>query len=251
MTTTFDRHLPLSGAYNVRDAGGYTTADGGQVRWRTLLRADALHRVDPSELGDRHGVVLRTQLDLRRPVEIEKAPSALRQLTGMRYVNEPITGEQPIVLDGEWRLDRLYRSIIDDRAQAIGRAISALAWPGSFPVVVNCTAGKDRTGVVIALLLSIAGVADDDIVNDYALTSRYLVGDYTEIAAGQIAAMDLPEDIDNERGWHIVLGCEPELMASTLDYVRETYGSTEAYLDHTGVDAVARQSIRRQLVDAI
>ena len=232
----FDRHLPLAGTYNLRDVGGYATSGGGTTRWRTLLRADALHRVD--EQGwDEIGV--RTVIDLREDGEHAKAPHAI----GGRPV---VVRRMPVLdrlgtLPADWTLAELYRILLDTRGQQVAAAVAALAEPGALPAVVHCTAGKDRTGIVIALTLSAVGVDDATIAADYALTAQYLVGGYIDEARARAQAMGGAEVAH--------FSCEPELILGVLDHVRQTSGDAGGYLVEHGMTTEQLTTLREALVE--
>lgn len=244
-TTAYDRHVPAEGVFNFRDVGGYETQAGDRVAWRRLFRSDTLARIDPVELRERHGISLRTQIDLRGPAELEAAPSALRGMPELRYVNHSLAHESVISgLAEDWTLRDLYRTKIERRGPVITAALSELASPDAFPAVVNCTAGKDRTGIAIAFVLAVAGVSDELIAHDYALTGTFLVGDYLHVAARQVEAIGF-----GERGWHFVLGCEPEWMLDLFDFVRSRFGSINQYLADAGLGHDEQRAIRRNLVE--
>jgi protein-tyrosine phosphatase len=168
------RRLPLAGAYNLRDVGGYPAANGGQTRWRTLFRADSLHRLSVEEQEALLEYGVRTVIDLRRPEETAAAPNVFAASSHVRYLHLSITDGAPDPSGPSIELDELYRRILDLRGEQLGAVLTAMADDGAFPAVVHCTAGKDRTGLIIALLLGIAGVPSEQIIEDYALSAVYL-----------------------------------------------------------------------------
>ena len=121
----------------------------------------------------------------------------------------------------------IYRSILDDRSEQVGAALAALATPGALPAVVNCTAGKDRTGLIVALALGLAGVPDETIVADYALSGACLAGVYLEEARRKAEAQGFSYDL-------LVL-CDPDFMRATLAHLKTRYGGIEAYVRTTGL----------------
>jgi protein-tyrosine phosphatase len=216
------RHLPLPGTFNLRDLGGYPAGDGGTVRWRTLLRSDALHWLTDGGRAALRELGLRTVIDLRTQAETEIAPSALDSV-GARTLHIS-------VLDGDLRklpvrLDSIYQFIVDERGAAIGRAVGQLCAPGALPALIHCAAGKDRTGIVVALVLACAGVPDDIIAADYALSGSYLNPGSTA-AIGQVkASSGLQDQLADS-----LLGSPPELILQVLDRVRRRWGSAGDYL---------------------
>lgn len=237
------RHLPLPGTWNVRDVGGYP-ADGGTTRWATLLRSDALHRLDSAGRARLAELGLRTVIDLRDPGERQAAPDALNGLdVDVRHL--PVMGgrldtSQPLHLESE----AMYRLFVDEGGGALAGAVAALARPGALPGLVHCMVGKDRTGLVIALALTAVGVDEAVVVQDYALTSEFFTDDLLAQARTRLAAAGLsPELVES------TLGCPPELMAVTLAHVRDRYGSVLEYLERHGVEQATVEALKRNLVE--
>ena len=164
-----DRRIALPGTQNLRDLGGYPAAGGGTVRWRTLLRSDALHRLDDAGRAALGGLGLRTVIDLRTDQEVEAAPSALDG-TGARTFHIPLFSDEAISRLPPERA-AIYRYMIDDCGAAIAAAVGRLCAGGALPGLIHCTAGKDRTGLVAALVLDVIGVPDELIAADYAMSS--------------------------------------------------------------------------------
>lgn len=237
------RRLPLAGADNLRDVGGYPTADGGQTRWRTLFRADSLHRLAIAEQEALLEYGVRTVIDLRRAEEIGAAPNIFAASPRVRYLHLPIAEGAPDPAAPRLALADLYRSILDRRRAEIGAVLAALARAGAFPAVVHCTAGKDRTGLIVALLLGVAGVSPGQIVEDYALSATYL-GDafWAEVGARLAAA-----GVSPERYRHL-LAAAPETMAATLAHLDERYGGPVGYVRHVGLGDGQLAALRRALV---
>lgn len=237
------RHIPVSGTLNFRDVGGYPVSGGGTTAWHTLLRSDALHLVDGAGLDQLTGLGLKTVLDLRVPEELRVAPSPLAQFasSGIRHSHLSLVGADFSELPPE--LDGVYSFIVTRRSAAVGAAIKSLAKPGALPGLVHCTAGKDRTGIVIAFTLSAMGVPDDFIAADYSLSSMYLEADQTPVI-GQIAASSGLGDQLTQA----MLASPPELIVRALDLARQQGGSMEAYLARNGVSEADLSAIRSALV---
>lgn len=242
------RHLPLDGTYNVRDVGGYQTRDGRTIRWRTLLRADSLHRL--TEDGQAHLLEagLRTIVDLRRDEELATAPNVFAASDRVRYLQVSLS-PIPIAPNAEGGFDadslpRTYRAIVDSRHAELRQILGTLAAPGGLPALVHCTAGKDRTGVVVALLLALAGVDHAAIAEDYALTATYLTEGFFADARARAQAAG--------RDWLLyqhLLGCPAELMLATLTDLDERYGGVEAYLRLIGLTDQELEALRTALTD--
>lgn len=239
------RNLAIPGTHNFRDLGGYGTSSGGRIRWRTLFRADSLHRLTPAGrsllLGDYR---LRTVIDLRSREEARVEPNALADAPGVNYIHLPYPGAS----GGAGRprdLEGLYRGFLDHGRRWIAAVVTALATPHALPAVVHCTAGKDRTGVVAAVLLSVLGVSDDEIVQDYALSSILPEDRLTEIRR---RAAEAGYDLQ----WYdLLLACRPEAMAATLRYLNRRYGGAADYLRSAGVAEQTLVDLQQALVEPV
>jgi protein-tyrosine phosphatase len=222
LATADGRRLDLPGVWNLRDVGGYPVAGGGQIRWRTLLRSDALHQLDGTGLAALRGLGLRTIVDLRTLPEAEMAPSAVAGLPA-RTTHISLLGGDLESLPLE--LAAIYRYLIDERGPAIAEAIKVLSEPDAMPAMVHCSAGKDRTGVVCAL-----GVPDEYIVADYALSSVYLDPQRTPAIGRLQASTGLGDEVTRA-----LLSSPPGLIVEVLDRVRRRAGSAGGYLREHGL----------------
>jgi protein-tyrosine phosphatase len=240
LTTADGRHIELAGVLNLRDLGDYPTADGGRVRWRALLRSDALHQLDEAGLAMLAGLDLRTVLDLRTEPETVAAPSMLDGLAAQVTHVSILRGDlQALPLD----LEAIYRYMVGECADAIAEAIRALCAANAFPALVHCSAGKDRTGIVIALTLAVLGVPDEVIAADYALSSQYLDPDRTP-AIGQLQeSTGLGDSLTRP-----LLISPPELILDVLSWVRAAGGSVEGFLLDHGLTQAELDQLRAVLI---
>jgi protein-tyrosine phosphatase len=223
------RHLPLPGTYNVRDIGGYATLEGRTVRWRTCFRADSLHRLEPEAqqaLID-HGI--QTVIDLRRSDEAEAAPNVFARSSHVTYRHLSLLVDAPPQPGTPRPLVETYRHILDERQGQVSDILHMLAAPGGTPAVIHCTAGKDRTGVIVALILALVGVPPTTIIEDYALSSRYLVGRFLEEMRQRASKRGYTWE-----QYEPLMGCPPEYMQTVLHHLEETHGGVEAYTRSVG-----------------
>ena len=237
---TLERHLKFAGTYNFRDIGVYPTHNGGTTRWRILFRSDSPHRlseVDRASLIERG---LRTAIDLRQAEELAEAPNVFAASAQVTYRHLPLLNDTPSMPEVLPSLVEIYRSILDDRSEQVGAALAALATPGALPAVVNCTAGKDRTGLIVALVLGLAGVPEESIVADYALSGACLAGVYLDEARQRAEAQGFSYDL-------LVL-CDPDFMRATLAHLKTRYGGIEAYVRTTGLGDAEIDRLRRAMV---
>lgn len=233
MTSSALRHLPAKGAYNIRDLGGYKTVNGLIVPWRRFLRADSLHRLADGEAERLFDEGLRRVVDLRTAEELTTAPNPFAAYPGVHFVNLPMFDDlSPALMAKTAANDKLlafYLAAIDTRKDAIRDIMADMAEADSGAVLFNCTAGKDRTGIIAALLLGLAGVGRDQIIADYAMTADYipdLVAEFLELS--------------RQRGGDVVayakmLESPQATMAATLDRLESEYGSVPRYLSHIGL----------------
>jgi len=240
MTTLDGRRIEVAGVLNLRDLGGYPAAGGGSVRWRALLRSDALHQLDRNGLAVLAGLGLRSVVDLRTEPEMQAAPSMLDGLAARVTHVSVLRGDlQALPLD----LEAIYRYMVGECASAIAEAIRALCAADAVPALVHCSAGKDRTGIVIALVLAVLGVPDEVIAADYALSSRYLDPDSTA-AIGQLqASTGLGDSLTRP-----LLTSPPALILDVLSWVRAAGGSVEGYLLDHGLSRAELDQLRRALI---
>ena len=237
------RHLQLEGTYNVRDVGGYVTTDGRITRWRRLLRADGLHRLSAEAQQTLRDIGLRTIIDLRRPSEAEQQPNVFATATTLRYRHMPLY--QIVVGDRDERsLGEIYRWIVDECQPQVAAVIALLTEPDALPGLVHCTAGKDRTGVIIALLLGAVGVPVETIVADYALSAEHLGSGFVEEMRLRITAAGL-DWAQYERLMISPAGFMHDLLA----HLDTQYGGVQHYLRTIGIDGEQLAVLRANLTE--
>jgi protein-tyrosine phosphatase len=224
------RHLTLAGTYNVRDVGGYATTDGRTTRWRTLLRADSLHRLAPDGQQALLDLGLRTIVDLRRPGEVARYPNTLATAPALRYLQVSLNNDAPEARAKFPTLPEVYRGILDTAAAQLGTIVATLAAPGALPGLIHCQAGKDRTGIVIALLLGAVGVPHETIVADYARSADHLAGEFTERSRRRAIA----DGVDWGQYQQLLLS-PAEFMIDVLASLDEAHGGVRGYLRDAGV----------------
>ncbi len=243
MGRTPGRHIAVPGTLNCRDAGGYPVAGGGFTAWRRLLRSDGLHHLGAGALEMLGSLGLRTVLDLRTSAEAEIAPSPVDAMaqSGALAMRISLIGEDLTEMPAD--LTAIYDYLIDQRGPAIAAAIKSLTRPGGLPGLVHCTAGKDRTGIVVAVALAAVGVPDSFIAADYALSSLYLDPQHTPTIGRIQESTGL-----GDRFTAALLASPPELILHTLGRVRRQAGSIAGYLTGHGVTCAELDALRSALV---
>ncbi len=229
--------------------------DGKRTRWKTVLRADSLDKLSPAsqEYLIEYGV--RTIIDLRRTTQILERPNVFAGSSQVRYTHQNLVGDISLeemaktsaairaaltrwesLADTEKRTAN-YCMRLDFRSAQIGETLATLAVPGVLPALYHCSGGKDRTGLITALVLGLAGVPAETIVEDYAMSARCLLPRYLkeqappEIAASGMTWQEYAEVI-----------CPPDAMRGTLRHLDERYGGIEAYVREAGL---TREQIAR------
>lgn len=249
------RLVVLEGGSNFRDIGGYPTAGGGNVRWGRVYRSAALDQLTEVDLATVDRLGLRVVYDLRGEPERQRAPSILP--AGITSELLPIGGSAAKtreltdqLAEGKLAelppdfLARIYDSMAESAAPIFGRLLTGLAGPDGTPGLIHCTAGKDRTGMSVALLLSVLGVAETDILDDYELSAIH----FTEVMIARLKSRDSEADVTR---YLPVLGAPRNAMGGLLATLRERHGSVEGYLvDQAGVSPAVLDELRAQLVEA-
>lgn len=226
----FDRRIELHGAVNFRDIGGYDTEDGRQTRWRVLFRADGLSNLTEDDLEVVEELGIRTVVDLRSGDEVERGRFPVERVP-VDFHHLPLLRELPdpdrfAMTPG--MLGVQYREMVRDAADQIAGALRLLADRETLPAIVHCTAGKDRTGVVVAVLLSLLGVPDDTVVADYARSAAAM----GQLRRNLIARY--PEGRETIEGADEMFAAHPEYMAGMLLDLRAEFGSVAAYAAAAG-----------------
>jgi protein-tyrosine phosphatase len=232
------RHLRLPGTRNLRDVGGYPAAGGRRTRWRTLLRTDALDVLPSSSRQVLIDLGLRTVIDLRWPNELLVAPSVFATDPMVRYHSVSLLEDDPVAVSG---LPAIYRLMLDERSAQLAEVARLLLEDGATPSVVGCTAGKDRTGVTVAVLLAAIGVPDDVIVADYELTAA---------AFARPAEPDPDPYLADWRASAAELECPRDLIQGTLEHLDRRHGGADGLLRRHGFTAGELERLAERLTEA-
>lgn len=242
--TATERRVLRDGTFNARDAGRYP-ADGplGRMRDGVLYRADALANLTEADVAEAQRLGIRLVVDLRDPHERDNAPDLA--IPGARNVSvmifEGTLADHPA--ESYPSLPELYDFILTRHRHKLVEAVEHIAEAFPSPVLVHCTAGKDRTGLVIAMLQDLAGVPRQHILEDYEASQQLLTGEFVARVEGVYARAR----VDRRK-----IGADPtaspsELLASALERMREESGSVEAFLVQAGLRPESVVRIRRTL----
>jgi len=250
------RRIDFEGSFNFRDLGGWQTNDGRTMRWQRLYRADSVHRMSDADVRRAHeDLGIRTLIDLRGDLEVQYGGvGALAELVVARHHAPLSSRREAVAIDATVAAaassDRTpdamvnqYLAILDNSSDLIVSSIQAMASDEALPAVFFCAAGKDRTGVLAAVVLGAVGVRDEDIVADYVLTEESIDAIISRFASSEGApAMyrELPSS-------HFAPFAET--MERVIDAVRSTHGSFAEYLTSRGLPADALRSLQTSLIE--
>ena len=229
-----DRHVRFEACFNFRDIGGYETGDGRRVRWGSVFRSDTLHRLTTADLERALELGVRTVIDLRSAAELDESGRFGRADEVAFHhlpLEEEVAAEPPERDDRRTPPGEIYVEMATAGTAAVANVLRVIA-EAEHAVVFHCFAGKDRTGVVAALLLSSLGVPDEVIVADYELSNLSLARAvaWAEPNDPEWAARDgdVPAVAASRR--------HPETMQAFLDILRERHGSIDRYLIDAGLE---------------
>lgn len=234
--------LDWPGFLNARDLGGHRTADGGCTRWGVVVRSDMLNRMGADAQSAVHAYGVRAVVDLRMPEQVARNPSpfAAAGPHGVAYHSLPFAGPVDSMLPEFGTLELQYRLMISSFAPVASAALAAIA--SAAGVLVHCEYGKDRTGLVSALLLDVAGVPRHAVADDYAESADFLRPLFEEFLT------EGPGDRVTREADLARFMPRREVILSTLAYVDAQLGGVEAYLLGAGVPPAILERLRERLV---
>jgi len=236
------RVLAINGTRNLRDLGGYATRDGRVTRWRTVLRSAVPHGLDEAAQAEVLALGLRTIIDLRDRDELERRPNVFCKAPSLSYRSVPFW-DSPLPADTPLEdLTRGYFRELELRGERLALILRHLAQTEALPALVHCAAGKDRSGVVVALLLAALGVPADTIVEDYVLSRTCLGEQYLEESRAWVASRgEVWDDVAH------LFDTPPERMQRTLDYLERRWGGAERFLLDRGMPAGELEALRLRM----
>ena len=244
------RRIPLDGAVNFRDLGGYETADGRRLRWGRVFRSDSLAELSAADLSRLEGLGVRTVCDFRGEPEREHKPNRPlgAAVTTHAIGFMPQGGDELLIAarDGsidpteiERRVQDIYRRFAVKHSASFAQLLELIASADALPLIYHCTSGRDRTGFASAMLLTALGVPRATIEADYALSNvyrrdlRFQVGD--AVSADVMSALTQ---------------AHPDYLRAALNAIEAVHGSIETYLrDCLGVDDTRRARLREHLLE--
>lgn len=246
-----DRLVPFEGAHNFRDLGGYPSSLGGTTRWGVLYRAGSLAAMTASDVAEFDRLGIHTVFDLRRADEREVAPDPMPNVhvcLMSRVIDNQAMPERTSLVDHDHGIEflgRLYTGLLDHASDELGLLLRAIAATDALPAVFHCTAGKDRTGIVAALVLTWVGVDRETVLDDFEATDRYVHREHHEEMFQRM--------LDHGMGPEAAAGmltAPRASMASALAELDGIHGGIDTYLrERAGLDTATLQRLRDLLLD--
>jgi protein-tyrosine phosphatase len=266
-----ERLVALEGAFNFRDLGGYPSRDGRHTRWGLLFRSDTLHELTQADVEVIRGLGLTTVIDLRTPKELARTGRGLLGPEPIGFHHLSVLGDGTAA--GEPRADgpradgtgtddtpgevmaapapvgedlsARYRWYLDVGRDSLTEALTLIGHPSRLPLVFHCAAGKDRTGVLAALVLDLAGVDHQVIVDDYVITAGRMEPILDRFRRSDPDAAERLAQVPPA-----TYGVEAATMQSFLDGLSSEFGGARAWAEEAGVPTATLDRIPELLLES-
>jgi protein-tyrosine phosphatase len=237
------RDIALEGMLNVRDLGGFRTKSGQLTRSRVFLRGDAPYRISDSARQHIIDSGLTAVIDMRYPHEVAQRPNRFAHVDGVAFEIIPLYVETSFFSmirqlrdGGSW-----YCSILDNGGDPIRKIITAMAQADGM-CLLHCYLGKDRTGIVTALLLELMGVHEDDIIADYMVTQERLLPVQPELAS-------IRPFFVSKAQFEAIMDTRLDYITTLLQHLHRTHNTAEDYVRSIGVDDAVIAALRQKFLE--
>ncbi len=240
----YSRRIIADTLINMRDLGGYPTLDGNATNFGVCVRSEVLASLSAKDKKTVEEYGIRTVIDLRSLREAEKLKSDYLNDCKIKYYNVPLFDAFLTALNmyteknGDIKVSELYIEVLKVNKPQISKIIKLIA-ESDGAVCFHCTAGRDRTGIIAALLLKLVGVPNEDIAADYLLSSHYLQPKYSKIFSNP-KHKDVPMEF---------LDCKPQNILEMLEYLDNEFDGAENYLLSAGADEADLSNIKSKFLD--
>ena len=247
MQDNIQRHIPLKGASNFRDLGGYVGHEGRPVKWRTLFRSDHLANLEAEDLAQLQNLGLQRAFDFRGVQESQAQayewPDIMRHSLSIeptvvqRLQAQHLTGKPLTAADALDAMQTTYRDFVKSDSHRFAQLFEHML-DHPEPLLFHCTAGKDRTGLAAALILSALGVSQEDIWQDYLLTNQLYKRNSTGVT-------DLAPDV-----LKIVWEVQESFLKASLEQIQASHGNIQNYLSNElGLTPAAKLRLQSLYLD--
>lgn len=252
--------IPFKGAHHFRDIGGYRSSDGRRVKWNTFFRGDKLSDLTDEDIEYFKELGIKTILDLRSKKEVNSSPDPV--VDGVKYINLSgipelddtkddfdmlsIFNKKSLVdFDGEDFLIKGYKSMVFNNS-AYKELVDCMENEERLPIIFHCSAGKDRTGFGAALILSILGVPEEKIIEDYLSSNIYRKSINDKIIESVKKLTDNPKHIELLR---LMLEVKREFIEASFNSIKDKYGTMDRYLESEyGITKTKRKELKKRFL---
>ena len=257
------RVIHLQGTSNTRDIGGYVTADLRVLRWGQIIRSENLSRLSDRDFQKLEEMGLKTVIDLRTDKESRQAPTVWKGDHPPQIFHFPIGDSHNDWFNAQRRLmnssrfseeqalkhmENGYRMFAEEGTRSLQQLMTLVLDESNWPILIHCSAGKDRAGVAVALILEALGVDRETIMQDYLLTNEVShASEKAKFLAKESRERQRVGRGPSARAWFPIVGVEPEMLEAFYASVEQQYGSVDDYLVELGVDQTARGTLMAAL----
>jgi len=242
------KRLPFANVLNIRDLGGYAVENGHVTSFGKLIRSSSTSKMDVYETDYLHDIGIGTAIDLRTYNEIQNAPSKLSNFIWIDYHNIPLAPDNPsgvFVIDTGYEINHKinwankYIEIAENCKNWIYQCVIAIS-KSEKPVIFFCSSGKDRTGIISAMLLGLVGANNLDIIADYCVSQIYLAEDFNMLLPKDLVLDERNKLLEES----LFFKTTPKTMSVFLEYLESNYGNIKNYLYSCGVEDDASSRLR-------
>ena len=256
----YDRVIHLKGTTNTRDIGGYQTSDQRTLRWRQIIRSENLSNLTANDFQKLEEIGIKTVIDLRTDREVKRDPTVWLGDNPPQFHHFPIGHSNSDFFNAQRKMMKRnrftakqaqkhmiegYQMIAKAGPASYQKMMTVVLDPSNWPVLIHCTAGKDRAAVAVAIIMEALAVDREIIMEDYLLTN--------EVGRSEEKAVILAKESRNSssgkivrgpsaKAWFPIVGVQPEMLEAFYASIDEQYGSMDALLTEMGVDKEARSA---------
>ena len=257
------RIVHLDGTTNTRDIGGYLTSDMETVRWGQIIRSDKLSRLTDNDFRKLEEMGVKTVIDLRTNKENKQSPTVWKGDNPPEFFHFPVgdvnndwfRSQRSMMRKNRFTQEKSmehmvegYQMIADEGTSSYQQLMEVVLDESNWPILIHCTAGKDRSGVAIALILEAMGVERETIMEEYLLTNKISrVEEKAAYLAKESKKASMGNRSPSASAWLPIVGVDAQMLEAFYASVDEDYGSMDAFLTELGVDQDARDALTASL----